>query len=365
MTQKKLIIFMPSIEGGGVEKNLYIISDYLTSKINDISLITVTRSAKNKFNKKIKFIIPKSFFWEHVNKKIKYMICLYLLFIKLLFNKNILVFCFQANIYCTLLCKLFGVRIVIRSNSSPSGWSNSFLKKIIFKNLLKLADAIIVNSYDFKHELRKKFNLKTLCIFNPLNKKEIIFKSKIKNKIIYKDNNTLKLINVARFTDQKDHMTLLKAAKILKKRINFQLCIVGRGVNKVKMENYIKENDLKKFVKILNFTNNPFPLIKQSNVFVLTSTFEGLPNVLLESLVLKKFVISSNCPTGPREILDNGKNGLLFKVGDFKGLSNKITHYYSNKNELKSKINRGHKRLYRFDFTSNLEKYYLALKKFL
>ena len=53
MTQKKLIIFMPSIEGGGVEKNLYIISDYLTSKINDISLITVTRSAKKNLIKKL------------------------------------------------------------------------------------------------------------------------------------------------------------------------------------------------------------------------------------------------------------------------------------------------------------------------
>ena len=57
---------------------------------------------------------------------------------------------------------------------------------------------------------------------------------------------------------------------------------------------------------------------------MLTSLYEGLPNVLLEAQVLKKFIISSNCPTGPREILLNGKAGSLFKVGDYKKLSDLI-----------------------------------------
>ena len=64
MSQKRLIIFMPSIEGGGVEKNLFIISDFLTKKINDISLITISKSFKKRFNKKIKFISPKLSFWD-------------------------------------------------------------------------------------------------------------------------------------------------------------------------------------------------------------------------------------------------------------------------------------------------------------
>ena len=66
---------------------------------------------------------------------------------------------------------------------------------------------------------------------------------------------------------------------------------------------YIHENKLSNLVQIINFQNNPFNLIKSSDVFILTSLYEGLPNVLLESQVLKKFIISSNCPTGPREIL--------------------------------------------------------------
>ena len=64
----------------------------------------------------------------------------------------------------------------------------------------------------------------------------------------------------------------------------------------------------------MNFKKNPYPYLKRSEVLILSSLFEGLPNVLLESLSLKKFVISSDCPTGPKEILDYGKNGLLFKM---------------------------------------------------
>ena len=67
-------------------------------------------------------------------------------------------------------------------------------------------------------------------------------------------------------------------------------------------------------VKILPFQKNPYNLINSSDIFILTSIYEGLPNVLLEAQVLKKFIISTDCPTGPREILLNGNAGYLFKM---------------------------------------------------
>jgi glycosyltransferase involved in cell wall biosynthesis len=82
-----------------------------------------------------------------------------------------------------------------------------------------------------------------------------------------------------------------------------------------------------------------------------------LPNVLLESLSLKKFIISSNCPTGPKEILDHGKNGLLFKMGEENDLYKKIIYYLQNKKKCKKLIFNGFNRLWRFDYHLNLEKY--------
>ena len=113
MKQKKLIIFMPSIEGGGVEKNLFIISNYLRSKINDISLITISNSFKKKFNKKIRFISLKSKFWDNIGRRKKFFLSLFLLLIEILKDRNVLVLCFQGNIYCTLLCKILGIKISI------------------------------------------------------------------------------------------------------------------------------------------------------------------------------------------------------------------------------------------------------------
>ena len=139
--------------------------------------------------------------------------------------------------------------------------------------------------------------------------------------------------------------------------INYEAIIVGRGVLKENLINYIKNHKLEKFVKIQNFLENPYPIIKQCDLFVLTSKFEGLPNVLLETAVLKKFIISSNCETGPKEILLNGKSGLLFKVGDYKSLTKKIVFFNKNKTKLKKMVNLNYSKLDRYDLKKNLKKY--------
>ena len=356
MYQKKLIIFMPSIEGGGVEKNLMIIANFLAKKIDNLSLITVSKIYKSKFDDKINFISTKKN-WDKFGRKIKYLIALYLLLKEIIKNDNKVVFAFQANIYCIILCKLFNTKIIVRSNSSPSGWSKNFLKNIIFKYILGMANKIIVNSLVFQKELNKKFHVRSICIYNPLNISQIrkLSKKKQVNKI---KTNGLKIINVGRFTDQKDHITLLKAINILKNKFQINLLILGRGVNKNKMLKYIITNKLKKIVTIKKFTNNPYPHIKNSELMVLSSLYEGLPNVLLESIALNVFTISSNCPTGPSEILDNGKGGLLFKVGNHKDLANKIKFFYLNRKKCKKMLNHSRSRLKRFDYSKNLEKYF-------
>ncbi len=359
---KDLIIFMPSIEGGGVEKNLFIVSNYLSKYIQKISIVTLSKKYKKKFNKKVKFLTLKNDFWDKIGRRKKFIVSLFILLIEIIKKKrNVLVLSFQGNIYCTLLCKLCGVKIIVRSNSAPDGWSQSLTKFIFFKYIFKFADKILVNSFDFKRKFKSKFNIDTECIYNPLNVFEIIKKSKQKTKFNY-PKTKLKIINIGRFTDQKDQITLLKAVNIIKNKINFFLYIVGRGIERNKLENYIKDNDLEKKVKIINFQNNPFSLMKKSNLFILSSVYEGLPNVLLEAITLKKYVISSNCPTGPREILLNGKGGSLFRPRNYKQLAKLISNYATKRKKYNSKINYAHKYLNRFDYNLNLKKYLKAVK---
>ena len=358
MIKKKLIFFMPYMVGGGVEKNLYIVSNYCAKKIADVYLISSTKKFNKNF-KNVKIINPRLKSWDFVSPKLNYIICLYVLFKLLIKNKNSLVFSFQANIYCIALCKMMGVKIIARSNSSPSGWSKGFIKSFFFRKILKLADSTIVNSMEFKKELYNKFNVKAVCIYNPLDKKKIITLSKKKKEsTFFKDSRYLKIINIARFTLQKDHITLLKAVNSLKKILKIKLIIIGRGSCEKKMRNFIYQNNLEKIIKIFGYTENPYRYLKQSNLFVLSSRFEGLPNVLLESLVLGKFVISSDCPTGPKEILLGNKGGLLFRPGDYKDLAKKIIYFYKNKKICKKKLNVAIKNLDRFDYNKNIKKYF-------
>ena len=81
------------------------------------------------------------------------------------------------------------------------------------------------------------------------------------------------------------------------------------------LKKFINQNDLKNTVKLLGYKKNPFPYIVKSDYFILSSNFEGSPNVLVETGFLGTNIISTNCPTGPREILKNGKFGKLFPVG--------------------------------------------------
>ena len=365
MRQKKIVVFMPSIENGGVEKNLFIISDYLYKKFNNLTIITASKKAKKKFNRKIEFFSPSSEIWNNFDRNLKYFISVLFLIKKILHNRNIIVLSFQANIYAIIVCKIFFIKIITRSNSFPDDWSNNFFKKFIFKNVLSLADKNIVNSVEVKNKFKSKYKINPECIYNPLNKKQIIKLSKHKIKNIYFKNNSLKIIHVGRLSEEKDHYTLLKSLFILKKKINFEAVLLGSGKLKRNIQDFIKKNKLKNNVKIIDYKQNPYPYIKQADFLILTSLHEGLPNILLEALILNKFVISSNCETGPREILLNGKGGALFKVKNYNDLAKKII-FYSHKKSLRIKKTKfAQSKMDRFDYSENLNKYYKVVKKYI
>ena len=356
--KKKLIIFIPSIEDGGVEKNLFEVSNYLSKKKYSLEILTCNNNMSSKFLKEIKFIGTKNTFWHNKNRFVKYIACLLILFFNLITRKNKpLVFAFQANIYAVIISKLLNTKIITRSNSAPSGWSKNYIKNLIYKFFINLANDVMVNSIEFKKSFEKKFHVKVTCIYNPFNKNFIITKLKNKKKLKFFKKNYLNIISVGRLTDQKDHLTLLKSIKLLESEFKIKVIIIGKGTTKKLLQNYISDNKLKDKVKLLGYTNNPFPYIRKADILILTSRFEGLPNILLEAQYLKKYIISTDCPTGPKEILLNGKAGDLIKVKDYKKLSLLINQYHNRKGLINNKINIGSKNFYRFNYELNCKKY--------
>ena len=155
---------MPSIEGGGVEKNLFLVSNYFIKKFEKLSLITISKKYEKKFHKSIDFISLSSNIWDKFGRRFKYFLAIILLLKEIIKNKNLIVFSFQANIYCIIICKLFGVKVIARSNSAPFGWSKNILKRTIFKIFLNLADKVMVNSEQFKKDLKKELRISRVAI---------------------------------------------------------------------------------------------------------------------------------------------------------------------------------------------------------
>ena len=362
MDKKEIIFFAPTLEDGGVEKNLKLISNFLVTKFKNITLITSSKNQKKEFKNKIKFIIPKIKFVLKFSRRLKFIICFYLFFKKLLKSKNPTVISFQGNIYSIIVCKLLSVKIIIRSNISPEGWPRNRLKFFLYKIVYSFADKIIVNSKSFKKRMKSILNLNATCIYNPLDKTRIKSLSQKKIKFNFFKLNNLNILNIGRLVDQKNQKCLINALIEVKNIIPFKLLIIGNGKNKQDLIKMVKQNNMTKDVKFLPFIKNPYPYFLKSNLFILSSIYEGLPNVLLEAITLNNFIISSNCPTGPKEILKNGKGGLLFKNNDHLDLKNKLIYYYKNRISCNKRKKIAYKNLIKFDEKNNLNKYYKIIK---
>jgi glycosyltransferase involved in cell wall biosynthesis len=132
------------------------------------------------------------------------------------------------------------------------------------------------------------------------------------------------IVSVTRLEEtQKDVGTLLRAFAILVKErhVAEQLVIVGEGRHHAELEALAKELGIGSQVVFAGFRSNPLPCMTGARVMALSSKFEGLPTALIEGLVLGKVLVASDCPTGPCEILDGGKAGLLTPVGDAQALA--------------------------------------------
>lgn len=230
-------------------------------------------------------------------------------------------------------------KVVWIHNSIPNlKKSESKIKR--FGKRLEKYNKIIAICDEMKEELTDIYpNLKEriIRIYNPFNFSRVLNLKDDLSELNEKDRNLLKedyCIAISRLdTVQKDYKTLLKAFKILKsKGINKKLYIVGDGPSKEEIENTIREYDLIEEVKLLGRFKNPYIWLNNADFFIHSSKYEGFGLVLIEAAILDKLIISSNCPVGPTEILENGKSGILFNVGESEELAEKIEKVLNDKN---------------------------------
>ncbi|HEY8366975.1 MAG TPA: glycosyltransferase, partial [Bacteroidia bacterium] len=225
-------------------------------------------------------------------------------------------------------------RLVVREANTISVSSKNSLnfKARILPLLMKLlypsADAVIAVSEGVAKDLTQIIGLpaeKVKVIYNPVITPEIFKKAEEPIKHPWFAPGELPVIlGVGRLTKQKDFVTLIRAFDIVRKEYPSRLVILGEGEERPKLEALVKELGLEQYVYMPGFEENPFKYMKHAAVFVLSSRWEGLPNVLIQALALGTPVVSTDCPSGPREILSAGKYGTLVPVGDYDALAKAI-----------------------------------------
>ena len=342
--KKTLNFYFPSIENGGLEKNVFSLINSLAEKKYKINFFTYENNTKSKqlknkfhFHKKIN-VITSNFVPGIKHRYLKYFFCFFRLLISSIFNNGIIV-SFQGNILPIIVAKITGKKIIIRCNTAPSKYINNYFKRFFFKTFYSYSDLILVTSNDFKKEIRKYFKLNSFVHHQSLDINQIKINSRMKFDFdFFKKFNGLKIINIGRLTFQKDQMTLLKALVKLLKYKKARVLFIGSGNDKNNLQKFVYKEKIDKFVKFIPYTKNPFKYIMLSDIKVLSSRFEGNPNILLEVACLKKLIISSNSKVGPREILQSGKGGILFKVGRSDELCSILRKLDINSSSIKKKI---------------------------
>jgi glycosyltransferase involved in cell wall biosynthesis len=124
------------------------------------------------------------------------------------------------------------------------------------------------------------------------------------------------VLGMGRLTRQKDFPTLLRAFAALQGEVPSRLILLGEGKDREALAALLAQLGIGERVLLAGFQSNPYAWLAQADLFVLSSAWEGSPNALTEALALGVPSVSTDCPSGPREILDNGRYGPLVPVGD-------------------------------------------------
>jgi len=132
------------------------------------------------------------------------------------------------------------------------------------------------------------------------------------------------VIAVGRLSHEKRQSVLIRAFAKVRQDRAARLVVLGEGPERPSLEALISELGLKDCIDLYGYSDNPFAFLAKSDVFVLTSIYEGLPTVIIEALACGCPVVSTDCPSGPREILDHGAYGALVSVDDVDGLAQAI-----------------------------------------
>jgi glycosyltransferase involved in cell wall biosynthesis len=308
--KNEVTIVIPNLCFGGAEKVCINLCNEIVNKFKT-NLIVVGKdySLINQLDKRINII-------KFNSRKMSYSFFKFLFFFYKYKNTNVISFLNNANLICSI-CKLFfdfNLIITIHNVLKPPRATSRFRDKII--NFLssifyRKADHIISISNKIKDDLISHFNLDSKVIYNP------VLKNNLENFNDYNDSLILKkynlkdknfIINIGSLSEQKNHCFMIEVFKKISKKYDrkYKLLILGDGEKKNEIKKKINKLNLDEDIILLGNIHNPAFFLKNALCFLLTSKWEGLPNVIIEAMNFQKPIIATKCPSGINEVLPYG-----------------------------------------------------------
>lgn len=309
----KINFFISSLSGGGAERVLVTIAQKFAEQGDDVSVVSLEK--RPQFYKVDSKVFLQRF--NNANKSLVFLRDLLCVrkFIKQRKADVCITFLSRCNLIVLFASLFTKNKIIVCDRNNPKREHSTFIFRLTGW-LYRRANVINVQTEQAKSFYPKKLQKKITVIENPLDVEHLqrqVLETPKRDKIV---------LSMGRLENQKDFETLIIAfAKIAKDVPDWIVNIFGLGDNRQRLQGLIDSKGLHNRVILKGRTETPFYEMCRSSVFVLSSFYEGFPNVLCEAMHAGCLCISSDCDCGPRDLLKQGKNGWLFPVQNVDALA--------------------------------------------
>ena len=334
-----IALFVPSLRGGGAERVVVTLANALVQRGFKVDILLVKAVGPYLFEVSSAVNVI-----DFGRSRVLFSIVDLVRYLRSRKPTTLCSFMRHSNLVALLAKKISGgnARLVVSERSDGLAEirqkkQHFFLPvKFVVRYLYLSADAIHAVSCGVAESCAKELNLRLdsiRVVYNPVVTQRLLAMSyaKVDFSWLPKDGRPL-ILAVGRLSQQKDFATLIKAFALVSLKINAQLLILGDGNLRSDLDLLIADHNLQQSILMPGFVDNPIALMRLADVFVLSSAWEGLPNVLIQAMACGTPVVSTNCRSGPDEILENGKWGRLVQVGDVKSLHHAILDTLVDKN---------------------------------
>lgn len=326
----KILFFLPTLGGGGAERTIVQLANIFAERQYNVHLAVCDITGNN--GKLLPEVESKVTIIDLSCKRVLLAISPLK---KLMVKENYDWICAtqtHSNIIALISKKIAAVssKLIVREVSTPSiNIKLKGLKKWLFKVLVretyKFSDFVVCVSNGVKNDFCSYYSYdkkNIFTIYDPVLDKYFLNKLTAKVQHKFFDDDKKVILAIGRLTEAKNFNLLIHSFKHLHDNYpKTRLIILGEGELRAELEKLILDLNLTAVVELPGFDPNPYAYFKYASLFVLSSNWEGLPGVLIQALASKIKIVSTNCPSGPMEILDNSKYGLLVECDNQPALS--------------------------------------------